>query len=459
MIVVPEDRRLHRGLERLEAAREDLELLDRHYRGDQDQPYVPRKAKAEYKRLAENATSAWLRLVVEAIAERMRLEGIRGRGDQAGDLEAWRILEANRMMAVQSQIYTECLKLGKAFVSVWPNATDPSTPVIRGESPLRVYVEREALDFTPVWAVKKIAAETPDGQTIERSFLYDAREVVRYTRTHGSGQWQEEGRIPNPLRRVPFVEFPNDPDLLGETASEIAPLLPIQHRINSTNLNMQLAMIYSAYRQRWATGMAIPEDDDGNPVEPFNAAVDRLWIGESPDIRFGEFSESNLANYVTVLDSLVRQLAAISQVPPHYLLGQLVNLSGDAIKAAEAGLVSKVQGKLLVAGEAWSRVLDLVAVAGGRVQTPCEPVWADPSTRTEGQIVDALTKLGAPPIAIPQEALWERYGASPATIARWKRMQADASQRASAAQTSGALFGAQLPEPDDAEVVPLDEAA
>jgi hypothetical protein len=455
---VPEDRRLSRGLERLDADRDELEMLHRHYRGDQDEPYLPRRAKAEYKRLAESATSAWLRMVVDAIAERMKLEGIRGKGDQAGDLEAWRILEANRMVAVQSQVYTESLKLGRAFVSVWPNASDPSTPIIRGESPLRVYVEREALDFSPVWAVKKIAAETPEGQTIERAFLYDTREVVRYTRDNGAGQWQEEGRVPNPLGRVPFVEFPNDPDLMGDVASEIAPLLPIQHRINGVNLNLQLAMIYSAYRQRWATGMAIPEDDDGNPVEPFNAAVDRLWVAEAPDVRFGEFSESNLANYVTVLDSLVRQLAAISQVPPHYLLGQLVNLSGDAIKAAEAGLVSKVQNKLVVLGEAWARVLDLVAAAGGAVQTPCEAVWADPSTRTEGQIVDALTKLGSPPIAIPQEALWERYGASPATIDRWKRMQADAAQLATAAQTSGALFGARLPE-DDTEVAVLDEVA
>ncbi|GAA4908104.1 phage portal protein [Streptomonospora salina] len=445
------DPRLLQGVSALEHGRSDLELLHRYYRGDHDTPYLPRNARSEYKKLAESATSAWLRLVVDAIVERMRLDGLRGRGDQAGDLEAWRILEANRMAAVQAQLYTESLKSGRAYVSVWPNPQKPATPVIRGESPLRVHVEREPADFTPVWAVKKWA----DGQ-VEHAYLYDWARIQRYVRDRGFGDWRRRDAIPNPMRRVPFVEFANDPDLLGQPQSELAPLLPIQERINATNLNMQLAMTYSAYRQRWVTGMAIPEDDDGNPVEPFNSAVDRLWVAERPDTKFGEFTESNLNNYVAVLDSLVRQLAAISQVPPHYLLGQMVNLSGDAIKAAEAGLVSKVRAKQLVLGEAWSRVLDLVSLAGGDVQTPCEPVWADPETRTEGQLVDALVKLGTPPISMPQEAVWERYGASPATIARWKRMQTEGTQRAVAAQTSGALTGARLP---DGETEPVGEAA
>jgi hypothetical protein len=442
------DRRLEKGLNALEAARADLDLYSRYYRGDHDTPYMPRNARAEYRQLAESATSAWLRLVVDAIAERLRLDGIRGRGDASGDLEAWRILESNRMAAVQSRVYTESLKLGTALIGVWPNPADPATPVVRGESPLRVHVARDAQDFSPLWAVKKWAAELPDGRVLEHAYLYDAARVQRYQRDSGAGQWVLRDALPNPLGAVPFVSFDNDPDLLGRHQSELAPLLPIQQRINATNLHMQLAMTYSAYRQRWATGLAIPEDDDGNPVEPFNSSVDRLWVAESSDTTFGEFSESNLANYVAVLDALVRQLSAISQVPAHYLLGQMVNLSGDAIKAAEAGLVSKVRAKQLVLGEAWSRVLDLVARAGGAVQTPCEPVWADPETRTEGQLVDALVKLGSPPIGIPQEALWERYGASPATIDRWKRMQSGATERAVAAQTAGALTLTRLPADD-----------
>lgn len=73
----------------------------------------------------------------------------------------------------------------------------------------------------------------------------------------------------------------------GENRGIIAPLLVLQDRINEAVFNLLIALQFASFRQRWATGLAIPTVDDpesslfGQPVEPFQAAVDRLWVTDS----------------------------------------------------------------------------------------------------------------------------------------------------------------------------------
>jgi hypothetical protein len=49
-----------------------------------------------------------------------------------------------------------------------------------------------------------------------------------------------------------------------------------------------------------------------------------------------------------------------------------------------------------------------------------ETIWADPESRSEGELVDALTKMRT--LGVPLEALWERWGASPQQIEKWKNL-------------------------------------
>jgi hypothetical protein len=48
-----------------------------------------------------------------------------------------------------------------------------------------------------------------------------------------------------------------------------------------------------------------------------------------------------------------------------------------------------------------------------------ETKWRNPEFRTEGELVDSLTKMAT--LGVPNEALWERWGASEIEIARWKK--------------------------------------
>jgi hypothetical protein len=249
---------------------------------------------------------------------------------------------------------------------------------------------------------------------------------------------------PNPLGVVPLVEIQNRPDLLGNAMSEIEDVLDIQDRINKTLIDRLMAQEFSAFRQRWMTGYEVPTDENGQPVEPFKAAVDRLWVIEDENVQIGEFSATDLKPYLSAVESDVRDMAARTRTPSQYLLGVMVNISGDALKAAESGLVSKVLQRRRPFGEAFEEVVRLYLQAAGdtRDLDALEIIWHNPEFRTEGELVDALMKMST--LGVPQEALWERWGASQTEIAQWREQRDQAAQRVMAGDMA-ALYGPKPP--------------
>jgi hypothetical protein len=106
--------------------------------------------------------------------------------------------------------------------------------------------------------------------------------------------------------------------------------------------------------------------------------------------------------------------------------GQIVNASGDALKAAETGLVCKVRDKMDPFGEAHEEAMRL----GFKSIDPNDPraeafdaetIWRDPESRSQAELADSLVKLAS--IGVPQEVLWEKYGFSPQEIDRMKAIQ------------------------------------
>ncbi|MEO6467491.1 MAG: phage portal protein, partial [Acidimicrobiia bacterium] len=232
---------------------------------------------------------------------------------------------------------------------------------------------------------------------------------------------------------VPVVEYTANPRLspspYGGGVAEFEQVIDIQNRINETVFGRLLAMHFSAFRQKWATGLDIPKDENGAPIEPFNAAVGKLWATASENVKFGEFGEHTLTNYLAAAEADVQHLAAISKTPPHYLLGKMINISGDALKAAETGLVSKCSRHKRFFGESHEEVARLMVKAWQpddprSLDVTCETIWRDTESRSEAERVDALVKLAS--IGVPREVLWERIpGVTQTEIARWKNMAAE----------------------------------
>jgi hypothetical protein len=453
---------LERLWEQLQERGKYIEEMRRFCEGDHPLPNVTDKARPAFQRLLKHARSNYVGLVADATAERIQVDGFRVGDAGLGDEEAWRIWQANNLDADSDLVITEAVKVSRAFMLVAPNPDDESTPIVTAEDATQAIVayrpgsrrERAAglKAWTDDWTGLLMATVyLPDGlyKFQAPAPKQGAMTKPRWVKREVKG---EQWPAPNPLEAVPLIEIANRPDLLGEAHSEIEDVIDIQNRINKTLIDRLMAQEYSAFRQRWATGYELPEDENGQPIEPFSAAVDRLWVAEDENVKFGEFSATDLRPYLDSVEADVQHMAARTRTPAQYLLGKLSNVNGETLKATESGLVSKVRQRQRPLGEGFEEVVRLYLQAAGdtRDLSRLETIWHNPEFRTEGELVDALVKMST--LGVPQEALWERWGASQTEIAQWQRMRQNAAERVLGGDLE-ALYGPKLePAGADAEV-------
>jgi hypothetical protein len=101
-----------------------------------------------------------------------------------------------------------------------------------------------------------------------------------------------------------------------------------------------------------------------------------------------------------------------------------VNLSAEALVAAEAGQRRKVGERQTGFGESWEQVLELSGILiGEEVQEGSQVVWRDTEPRPLASIVDALGKMAAQ-LEVPVEELWRRIpGVTEQDIERWAELR------------------------------------
>jgi len=340
--------RLHAALD---ARRPTIDRYAAYYEGHHPMAFASAKFRAAFGSLFSTFADNWCELVVDAVKERLHVEGFRFGADTGADAAAWDIWQRNQLDADSSIAHTEALISGICYVMVW--ADDMGEPAITVEHPAQVIVSYAPANRRRRTAALKVWLDD-EGYTL--ATLYLPTEVYKYrssAKRLGTApiQWVprdtpgESWPITNPLGVVPIVALPNRARLLIEHRSEIASVLPVQDAVNKLVADMMVASEFAAFRQRWATGLEIPTDPvTGKPVEPFRAAVDRMWMANPPkdkigqpigEVRFGEFGISDLEPYTRAVELLVQHIASQTRTPPHYfyLSGQFP--SGEPVATRE----------------------------------------------------------------------------------------------------------------------------
>lgn len=419
-----------------EGEQDRLNRIQRYMCGKHDSVYVPRGARAEYRWLIERARVNILPLVVKVVAQNMYVDGYRPAGSDE-NAAPWAVWQANRMDARQHGIHRSVLTYGAAYAVVMPGKP---VPVITPFSPRRMtalYAD-PVNDEWPIFAVEDRLENTVKGKRRVVRVYDDQARYALVGKVDGS-QLEPDGEqwlMSHGLGVCPVVRYINMEDLDGDgVIGEVEPLIEVQDQLNMTTFNLLMAQQYAAFRQRWVTGMAPPMDQNGNPMEPFRARVDGVFVAEDPDTKFGEFEQTDLKGYLNSRESTVQNIATISQVPPYHLLGQMVNLSAEALAAARDGLDRNVDEHESLCGEGHEQMLRLVGLASGDTvaweDTAAQVVWRDTSARSLAQTVDALGKL-VTMLGVPPQELWERVpGVTQTDVERWKAAaeQGDAMNR------------------------------
>lgn len=384
-----------------DASKQNLKELDQVSKGVFDTVYLPSQDNTaiarEYTQLISRAELPICSLIVNAVNDRLNIEGVRERGGQNDDA-LWGWWQYSKLDSRQAHIYADALTFGDAYLSVVPSEI-PGVPLLMPESPLLLTVEHDPVD--PLKVVR--AAKAIDDK---QAWLYTDEAIIWFVK--GQYGWEVAQRTLHPLGVCPIVRFPNKLDSAGRSESEIAQALPIQRRINQTIMTRLLLEASAAWRQRWVSGIDVDDDEDGNPIPPFRAGVDKLWVAEDPDTKFGEFMASSTADLLAAVEQDLRHIAVVTQTPPTlFAVTSISNISAESLAVLEGGLTRKVQHKQRAFGEAFEYAMRLGgALSGVAIPEDLEMVWGDYEISSLSQQSNALVQLrGA---GLPLEFLLEK---------------------------------------------------
>lgn len=468
---------VNRLYNRLDYRRPFIDKYDDYYSGHFPLPWLAPQAAEEFRRVLKMGRANYTGLVVDAQVERMIIEGFRiDTGDHeknsprsnptngvtrssnykasknigAADQTTWRIWQANNMDTLFDQGVLEAGITGASYLLVAPNPKDDKTP--------KIWVEHASqciLEYVPGSNRSEVAAALKvwdDDWTQEvhavlylPDFIYKFKTSRTPSGVINPNRWAER-RVPgeswpaeNPLGEVGVFELPNNPRLLTGGRSELTDLCDIQDRINKTIVDRLMTQDYGAFPQKWATGW--PETDAaGNPTQRINVGRDRMITTEVVETKFGQFAAAAVEGYMLGKKEDVHDMAARSRTPAQYLLGEFSNVNGETLKASESGLVAKVRQRMRGMDDPTESAIRLARkLAGDTISddVTMEIIWQNPEFRTEGELVDALTKMAT--LSVPNEVLWERWGASPVEIERWKHINEEEAAKALANDTTALL--------------------
>jgi hypothetical protein len=443
----------------LRTRRTEIDRNEQYYRGKQPLRFASDEFKKYHGQRYQGFADNWVQVVSDAPVERLTVNGVMPSGQTEADAELWRVWQMNGLDADSQLGFLGAVNSGRSFVLVWGNPDDPETPEVTFEDASQCIVTYEpgsrrkrqvglkrwedggddyaTLYLTDeVWKFKR--ART--GQAQKSTGMQDVDDELKRWELRETGD--EPNPQPNPLGVVPLVELPNRPTLVGEPISDISGVIAVQDAVNLLWAQLFTTSDYASFPTRIVLGAERPVvpvlDASGQivgerPVDMEKFAVDRVQFFTGDNVRTEEWSAANLGAYADIIETAVGHIAAQTRTPAHYLIGKMANLSGDALIAAETGLVKRVEEKQLWFGQALREVFALIAlaqgdeskalaVAGGRV------LWADAQSRSQSQLTDALLKLKQ--LGFPFEFLALQYGLTPTEVAdllamKDKELQAD----------------------------------
>jgi hypothetical protein len=411
-----------------------LDLIRRYWKGVQQLPEViPTSAPREVRMMARIARVNVCKIIIDTLAQSLFVDNFRANGDAdddggagGSDSDIWAIWQKNKMDARQSAIHRAAAAYGAAYAVVLPGTP---VPVIRPVSPRHMLAAYEEDPDWPLYALE--FRGTFGGKKVWR--LYDNQAVYELRANNRGDEFDFVETLEHNAGVTPVIRYLDEDDLDADDdvvaapmmpnytsrpmRGQIAPMMTVQDQIDLTTFSLKVAEWYAAFRQRWAIGW-VPDDE----AQKMKASASQLWAFDAtPDeMKVGEFDQTDLDGYIKSREASIRHAATLSQTPVHELIGELVNLSAEALAAAEQGHERKVDERKTLFGESHEQTLRLAGtLAGITIPDDAEVVWRDTSARSFAATVDGLGKL-VTMLGVPEQMLWERIpGVTRQDVERW----------------------------------------
>lgn len=346
--------------------------------------------------------------VVDEPVNRMTFQGWTAK-DQTLTQAAQDKWESVRGDARAASVHRDGWAQGDGFVLVWPDRDgkgrmypqcpeqmavryDPDMP---DEIQVAAKVWREGRRYRlNLYYAERIERYATKGTTAEGG-LPAAKNFSPYTETRPDGTVQDW--LETHSWGMPVHHFPAD-EVGRYGRSALKDVIPLQDALNKTVADMLVAMEFHALPQRWATGVQVEKDSQGNDLVPWKSGDERVWWTASEKAQFGQFAQADLGGFLDVQDAFRLEICRKGFLPSYMVNTRRNSTAGGApsgvsLLIAEGRLVKRVKDAQRDWGPEWCAVMAQMLQMDGHAVSEgvdLDIAWAEPSTKDEKALLETL---------------------------------------------------------------------
>lgn len=339
--------------------------------------------------------------------------------------KAQEVWDRNLLQRRQGEVHLEALKMGDAFIMVWPDETDmfpiwypqrAEQIAVRWNEERPGQIEMAAKCWqtrvvkdgkaTKVWYLTLYYEDRIEKYWVDRKDPVLPKEKMVWSMREVEG---EPWPLPHDMGRVPIWVFNNNGSIGGYGKSELKDAVPIQNALNKANLDLLAGMEFAALPQRWATGITVEIDPvTKKPVKPWEPGADRILATGNPAARFGDFAAADIEKLLKAVEDRRMEMARVGVVPMHWLnMGGSIP-SGVALRIIEAPTVALVKDRQESFGMVWEDLMEWSVMRLGVSDPHLPPNWADPVQ--VDPVEAAETGKIKKELGVPDEQVWRELG-------------------------------------------------
>lgn len=353
-------------------------------------------------------TDNYCEVIVSKMADRLSVTNISS-GNETTTKWISEIVDRNNWESLQDGIFRSSIVDSDVLVMVDPVTLKWTVePVYDGYDGILAIYDSDYI--TPIWACKMWSEASPEAiesQSNEvemmmvvyqpNSVLYysgkpgsdkiESRNVVDETQVtdpgNGMGEAEAEAAPANQraweIGELPMVRFVNNINLTtGSGRSVLRSVITLQDVLNRTIHSMVMASEFSAFTLLWSIGMEI------NVSEITPGSVVNLVLRDTNDnvvteiseeaaaflaaCKVGQFDATPMDQYLNQVKDIAREISHNTSTPIYGVTTE-GQISGEAMKQLEVGLLGKVERYQRGNTEAVKRLVRLTAVMGKTLQT------------------------------------------------------------------------------------------
>ena len=367
-------RNLKTAFDAIKAKQRTYNEMLAYYDGNQPTVYLTQRLREIFRGVDVEFVENWCAVVIDTCRDRINLKGfsIKDRKAQAAIDRLW---ESNELAIESDDIHTHALVCGEAFLIVWPDDTGETGEAYFND-PRMVHMVYDATnprkkayagklwtddndkarmtmyypDHLEYWSTTQKSEDV----TSANAFNPIAGDALRQAQGATGANWPN-----NPYGIVPVFHFRNNRRMV----SDLNNVVPLQNGINKLLSDMMVAAEFGAYKQRWVISQSTVEGRISSAPGTVMDLPAGDGVGQGTQV--GEFTATDLKNYLDSIDNLSGAIGKITHTPKHYFYNGTGDPSGEALIALEAPLNKKASERIKRFGPVWRQVgAFLLQIAG-----------------------------------------------------------------------------------------------